>query len=90
MPGSVCANRCVWCVHCLSLCGMFQTHSDSLVQRSFVMSLELCPDLHQVDFTAGHHDPGQHLLLGAFTLRETNTVSAENTTDAGGSGVQYR
>lgn len=45
------------------------THSDGLVQGSFVLPLELCSDLHQVDFTARNDDPGHHLLLRSFTLQ---------------------
>lgn len=45
------------------------THADGLEQGPLVLPLELCADLHQVHLTAGHHDPGHHLLLGTFTLR---------------------
>lgn len=54
-----------------SLCvGYCRTHSDGLVQRPLEVLLELCSDLDQVDFTARNDDPGHHLLLRSFTLRE--------------------
>lgn len=45
------------------------THCDGLVQGPFVVPLELRSDLHQVQLAARNHDPGHHLLLGAFTLQ---------------------
>lgn len=54
------------------------THSDGLVQWSFVLLLELYSDLHQVDFTARNHDPGHHLLLRSFTLQRDRKNKMED------------
>lgn len=51
------------------------THADGLEQRPLVVPPELCADLPQVQLTAGHHDPGQHLLPGAFALGRQDTVT---------------
>lgn len=55
------------------------THSDGLVQRPLVLLLELSSDLHQVDFTARHDDPGHHLLLRSFTLHREEQDGGRQT-----------